>query len=63
MEAAKLYEDYVPKIDKVKMAKMEEDVRQLREFHDEEEVEAQIGNLIPDMGFSQTRNSKFYRTL
>ena len=63
MEMVEFYKEYVPEVDKVKMNDLEEEVRLLKEFHDEEEVEAQIGSLIPDMGFSRTRNSKFYRTL
>jgi hypothetical protein len=46
------YAEFVSDVDKGKMVKLEEEVRQLREFHDDEEVEAQIGNLIPNLGCS-----------
>jgi hypothetical protein len=57
------YEDYVPEADKAKMTELEEEVCQIKEFHDDEEVEAQVGSFIPDLGCTQTRNLKFYITL
>jgi hypothetical protein len=40
IDATKFYEDYVPKDNKTKMTELEEEVCQIREFHDDEEVEA-----------------------
>jgi hypothetical protein len=59
----KAYAEYVLDVDKGKMAELEEDVQQLREFQDDEEIEAQIGDLIMDFGCSHSRNSKFFQTL
>jgi hypothetical protein len=63
VDAAKFYEDYVPEVDKAIMIELEEEVHQIREFHDDDEVEAQVGSFILDLGCTRTRNSKFYRTL
>jgi hypothetical protein len=58
-----LYEESVPEEDKAKMAELEEEVRQIRQFQEDEEVEAQLGGFIPDLGCTKSRNSKFFRTL
>jgi hypothetical protein len=63
IDAIEFYEDYVPEPDKAKMIKLEEEVRQIRYFHDGDEVEAQVGSFIPDLGCTRTRNSNFYKTL
>jgi hypothetical protein len=52
LEVTKTYEDFVLDENKGKMENLEAEVRQLREFHDDEEVEDQIGDLIPYLGFS-----------
>jgi hypothetical protein len=36
------------------MTELEEEVRQIREFHDDEEVEAQVGSFILDLGCTRT---------
>jgi hypothetical protein len=45
------------------MPTLEEEVKLVREFKEDEEVEHQVGGIIPDLGCTRTRNSKFYRTL
>jgi hypothetical protein len=63
IDAVELYEEIVPEADKVKMVQLEEEVRVTRQFQDDEDVEALLGGLIPDLGCTQSRNSKFFQTL
>jgi hypothetical protein len=63
IDTTKFYEDYVPEEDKARMTDWRMKFHQIREFHDDEEVEAQVGSFIPDLGCTRTHNSKFYRTL
>jgi hypothetical protein len=60
---AEFYEEFVPEEDKATMSALEAEVRLVREFKDDGEVEYQVGGLIPDLGCTRTRNSKFFRTL
>jgi len=62
MEATESLE-YVLKKDKVKMNELEEEVHLLKEFHDDEEVEAQVSILIPYLGSFRIHNSNFFRNL
>jgi hypothetical protein len=45
------------------MSALEAKVRLVREFKDDEDVEHQVGGLIPDLGCTRSRNSKFFHTL
>jgi hypothetical protein len=45
------------------MPTLEEEVKLVRAYKEDEEVEEQVGGIIPDLGCTRTRNSKFYRTL
>jgi hypothetical protein len=57
------YECYVLEVDKARMFELEEEVRKIVKFHEDEDVEAQVGSFIPYLGCTRSRNSKFYRTL
>jgi hypothetical protein len=47
IDATEFYEEFVPKEDKTRMTELEDEVHQIREFHDDEDVEAQVGSFIP----------------
>lgn len=63
IEAAEFYHEFVPKEDQAATHAMESEAKLAREFKEDEEVEHQVGGIIPDLGCTRTRNSKFYRTL
>lgn len=48
------YWDFVPQEDHATMPTLEVEVKMVREFKDDEEVEYQVGGIIPDLGCTKT---------
>jgi hypothetical protein len=63
IDVAEFYEDTIPEADNARMTELEEEVHQIRQFHEDKDMEAQVGSFIPDLGCTRTQNSKFYKTL
>jgi hypothetical protein len=49
--------------DKVSMSALEDEVLLVHEFKEDSEVDLKVGRVIPDLGCTKTRNSKFFHTL
>jgi hypothetical protein len=63
VEDTEFYHQFVSPDDKSTMSTLEEEVRMNRTYKENKEVEEQVGDIIPNLGSTKTRNSKFYRTL
>jgi hypothetical protein len=57
------YETYVHEDDKVMMSALEDEVLLVHEFKEDSEVDLKVGRVIPDLGCTKSRNSKFFHTL
>jgi hypothetical protein len=61
--AVEFYQEFVPEEDKATITMLEAEVKLTREFKYDEDVDHRVGGLIPDLGCTKTRKSKFFQTL
>ena len=62
-KADKFNKDFIPATEKLTMQNLEDEVRLVHEFKEDEEVEDQIGDLIQGLGCTRTKNFIFFHTL
>jgi hypothetical protein len=57
------YHDFLPKEDQATIPALEVEVKLVREFKEDEEVEQYVGGIISYLGCTRTHNSKIFKTL
>lgn len=54
------YHDFMPEEDQATIPALEAEVKLVREFKDDEEIEQHVDGSIPDLGCTKTRKPKFF---